>query len=209
MLLRDVERYEGLAHQRVDPACTAQKLEIVKLFVGRNFTSLWNGNFPGQQQAAPIARITDAFGDTGAPGEPGGIESILEKQGDVELLRAKFLRQTFTLAQAFVRGFRIVGNEFVADLLAAIDVGYIGTSNNCDGGVPKAGANGAKSGQSHDGVANPVGGANQNLHAATPPRSPNRCRRSRKNWASSGSSSAIKAMYTSVACTSLWTSGCV
>src|SRR6266478_4600309 len=168
MLLRNVERYEGFAWQRVDPAGAAQKLEIVKLFVGRNFTSLWNGNFPGQQQAAPIARITHAFGNSGAPSEPGGIESILEEQGDVELLRAKLLRQLLTSAQAFVRGARVVRDEVVADFLATIDVGHIGPSNNRDGSVRKARAHSTQCGQSHDGVAYPVGRANQNFHAAAP-----------------------------------------
>jgi len=86
MLFGNVERDEGFTWQRIDPAGAAQEFKIVKLFVCRYFAGPWNGNLLGQQQAAPIARVADAFRNAGAPSEPSGIKGVLEQQGDVKFL---------------------------------------------------------------------------------------------------------------------------
>src|ERR1700687_1967526 len=102
MLFGNVERDEGFTGQRIDPAGAAQEFKIVKLFVRRYFAGLWNGNLLGQQQAASITRVADAFGNAGAPSEPSGGESVLKQQRDIKLLRPKFLGQTLAAAQARV-----------------------------------------------------------------------------------------------------------
>src|SRR4029077_2023484 len=87
----NIEGYEGFTGQRIDPAGAAQEFKIIKLFVRRYFAASWNGNLLGQQQAASVARVADAFGNPGTPSEPSGIKGVLKQQGDVKLLLSQLL----------------------------------------------------------------------------------------------------------------------
>ncbi len=74
----------------VEPAGAAEEFEIVKLFVRGNFAGLGNGYGLGEKEAAGVAGVADALRNLRAPGEPGGVEGVLEKQGDIEFSGAKF-----------------------------------------------------------------------------------------------------------------------
>ena len=161
----DMEGDVGIVVEPLEPAGAAKELEIVELFVWRNFAG--RGDLDGlrEEKRAGIARVADALRDLSAPGEPGGIEGILEKKRDIEFAGAEFGGEGFAAVPAAVSAVGIVGDELVGDLLVSVDFGNIGAGNDADVGFGMTLANGAERGQGHDGVADPVGGADQDFHA--------------------------------------------
>ena len=75
----------------VEPSGAAEQFEIIELLVRWNFSWLGNGHGFCQKKAAAIARVADALRDAGAPGEPSRVESVLQKKGDIEFLRAQLV----------------------------------------------------------------------------------------------------------------------
>src|SRR6266852_1449124 len=67
-----------LVAKMFNPTGPAQKFEIVEFFVYGNFAGLGNRDRFGEQQPAAVAGVTDALGNARAPGQPRGIESVLQ-----------------------------------------------------------------------------------------------------------------------------------
>ena len=100
--------------------------------MGRNFAGLWDRDRFGEEKAAPVARVANALGYRGAPSQPGGVEGILEEKRCVELLRAQALAELFSSLPAAMFAFRVIRDELIADGLITIDVGYVGSRDDCD-----------------------------------------------------------------------------
>src|SRR4029077_8797148 len=98
----------------------------------------------GQKKAAGVASIADAFGNIRAPGQPRGVECILQQQGHVELLRAKFCRQPLASEKTSMEAFGIVRDKLIADFLVAINISDIGPSDDRNSRVGKTLAHRAK-----------------------------------------------------------------
>src|ERR1051325_8906952 len=77
VFLRNVQSDETFIRKRIDPACPANKLQVIKLFVWRNFPRLRNRNRFRQEKASAVARVADAFRNAGAPSQPRSVERIL------------------------------------------------------------------------------------------------------------------------------------
>src|SRR5882672_11181311 len=52
--------------------------------VARDVSLFRCANWFGEKQAAPIARITDAFGDTRSPRQPRRFKRVLQEDGEIE-----------------------------------------------------------------------------------------------------------------------------
>jgi len=167
--IRDAKGDVRFVGELIEPICATEEFEVVKLFVGRNFTGLGGGDSFGEKKRAGVAGVADALGNLCAPGEPGSVKGVLQEEGDVEFAGAKIGGEFLAAAPAAVLALRIVMNQFVADLLVSINVGYIGAGDDADMRVGVALADGAQGGQGHDGVADPVGGANHDFHIRSHP----------------------------------------
>ena len=150
--------------ESVEPTGATQQFKVIKLFVGGDFTGLGNGDGIGKEKAAAVACVADALRDLRAPGKPCGVEGVLEKKSNIEFPGAKLPSKLIAATHTFVNATRIVGDEFVADDLIAVNVGNIGTRNDGNGRLREFLTNDAKSWEGHDGVADPVRGANHDIH---------------------------------------------
>src|SRR5882672_12929991 len=116
----------GLIGELIEPTGAAEKFEIVKLFVRGNFAGLGDRDGFGEQEAAGIAGVSNALGDLGAPGEPGGVEGVLEEECDVEFAVAEIGGEFFAAAPAAVNPVCSGGDELFAHLLITINVSAVG-----------------------------------------------------------------------------------
>ncbi len=167
-LARGVGDLEGdvrVVGERIDPAGATEEFEVIKLFVRRNFAGFGNRNGPGEEEAARIASVPDSLWDMGVPGEPGGIESVLEKESHVQIASTQIFDQQFPAPKATMLRLWIVMDEFVAEGLVFVNIRDIGTRDDRDVRMAKLGANSSERGESHDGVAYPIRSSNQNFHA--------------------------------------------
>src|SRR5208283_1287846 len=144
----------------------AQEFEVVKLFVRGDFAGLGHGNWFCEKKAAAIAGVTDTFRNLRAPGEPCGVEGVLQKQGDVEFLCAEFAYEPGAAAPAAMCPFGVIGDEFVAELLIAVDFGDVGACDDANSRIWEFLADSANRGQRQDGVADPIRCANHDVHTA-------------------------------------------
>ena len=134
----------------------------------RNFPLPGKRHSLGQKKATAVSPVTNAFGNTCAPGQPSGIERVLQQQGHVKLLRAKLRRQPFAARKSRVRACRIVRDKLIANLLIAVNIRDVGPCHNRDLCVSKTFAHRPQRRQGHNGVPHPVRSANKNPHAAAP-----------------------------------------
>src|SRR5258708_32531737 len=88
----------GFVGASIEPTGAVEKFEIVKLLVRGNFAGLGDRDGFGEKEAAGIASVPDALGDLGAPGEPGGVEGVLEEECDVEFAGAEIGGEVFAAA---------------------------------------------------------------------------------------------------------------
>jgi len=167
--IRDAKGDVPFVGELIEPTGAAEEFEVVKLFVGGDFAWFGDGDGFGEEKAACVAGVADALGNLCAPGEPGGVKGVLQEEGDVESAGAEIGGEFFAAAPAAVLALRIVMNQFVADLLVSINVGYIGAGDDADMRVGVAPADGAQGGQGHDGIADPVGGADHDFHIRSHP----------------------------------------
>jgi hypothetical protein len=116
-----------------------------------SFAWLGQGHRFRQEKPAAISCVPNPFWNSGTPGKPSGFESILKQESCVEFLRAELAQNV-----AFV----IRKHHVVAYLLIFVDGRNIGPRKNRYPGVRKARAHSAQRRQRHDGVANPIRGAN-------------------------------------------------
>src|SRR5947209_2572377 len=121
-----------------------------------NFPTPGKSHSLGQKKTAAVARIADAFGNSRSPGKPSGIERILQQQGHVKLLRAKFHGEPFAAEKTSVQAFWIVRDKLITNLLIAIKIHNVGPSHDRDFRVSKTIADHAQRRQRHDGVPHPV-----------------------------------------------------
>jgi hypothetical protein len=137
------------------PASAVEKLEVVIGFVGGNFAGFGHGDGPSEEERAAIAGVADALGDASAPDKPGGGESVLEEDGHVEV--------------EFAEAFDWVGNVFegkdaVGEGLIFVNAGDGAAGEDGNFGLGLAAADGLEGGHGHDGVADPICGADEDFH---------------------------------------------
>src|SRR5580704_4146723 len=129
------------------------------MFVRRDFAGLGDGHSFRQKKTAAITRIADAFWNSRAPGNPSSLKGILKRQSNVEFLLAQFAHRVF---------FSVHKHRLVANLLILIDCRHIWPRKYRYLGFRKPRSHSTQSRQRHDGVADPVRGANQDFHADAP-----------------------------------------
>ena len=124
---------------------------------------LWMGwpgaSVPPEHQAAAVAGIADAAGNAGQPGHQGGFEGVLKKNGAVKM----FAAQSPPLAELGAEGSGGVEDHAVGEGLARVEFRDPGFGQHGDAGVGEARADGVQRGERHDGVADPIGGADEDV----------------------------------------------
>src|SRR5579862_4902552 len=135
-----------------------EKLEVVIGFVGGNFAGFGNGDGACEEKRAAVAGVTDALRNAGAPGEPGGGESVLEEDGDVEV---EFANAFDGIGSVFE------GEDAVGEGLIFVNAGDGAAGEDGNFGLGFAAADGLEGGDGHDGVADPICGANEDFHGAS------------------------------------------
>ena len=143
--------------KRVENPGAVQEFQIVEAFVARDFAAARDRDGAGQQQSAAIARIADAFRDAGGISNGGGFESVLQEDRAIEV----FARERAPGGPLFAERFGSVGNHAVTERLAMVEIGHPGFRQNRDFSLRKTFAQRAQGGQGHNGVSQPVGGADQ------------------------------------------------
>ncbi len=132
-----------------------EKLEVVIRFVGGNFARFGDGDRTGEEERAAIAGVADALGNAGAPHEPGGGESVLEEDGDVKV----------EFAEAFDRvGGFFEWEDAVSEGLIFVNAGDGAAGKDGNFGLGLAAADRLEGGDGHDGVADPICGADEDFH---------------------------------------------
>ncbi len=114
--------------QFIEPADASKQLEIVIRLMRGNFAGAWNANGASQQKTASVARVSDAFRNSGTPSEPRGGESVLQKQGTIEMSATKFAGNIFHRERTADGG--IEGSNSIREWLAPIKIGDPGTREN-------------------------------------------------------------------------------
>src|SRR5271166_454618 len=151
VLLGNVELDERFFRQGIQPASSPKQFEIIILLVNWNFSRLRNRHCFCEKKAATIPGIADAFWNSRAPGNPSRLKSILKQQSHVEFLRAEFAHDV-----AFV----FHKHRVVANPLIPVDGCHIRARKYRYLSFRETRAHSTQSRQRHDGVANPVRGAN-------------------------------------------------
>ena len=145
--------------KRIQNTGATQHFQIVKTFVRRNFAGEGNRNGAGEQQSPAVARVADSFGNAGGESDCRGFERVLQKHGAVE----SFATQSNSSAPFLGQRARGVGNYAMAKGFAAIEIGHGGLGENGKLGVRVAFVQCAQRRQGHYRIAQPVGGAHENL----------------------------------------------
>ena len=143
--------------QGIENTCAVQEFQIVEALVARDLALARYGNRARQQGTAAVAGVSDPFGNTGDVGDGGALEGVLQKNGAVEV----FAREGAAGGPFFGESPGRIGDHAVAKRLALVEVRDPGLRENRNFSLGKALAERAQGGQGHDGVAQPVGGADQ------------------------------------------------
>jgi hypothetical protein len=114
-----------------------------------------------QKPTSPVARVADTDGNTSEARNGGGFESVLEKNGAIEMAAAQIRGELRFSAQTMPTAGRVVRNQLVAERLAAIEARYPRPGGNRDVSVGERHAQGLQSRDRHDRVADPVCRSNQ------------------------------------------------
>ena len=140
----NVQSNECFVLKGIQPTGAAKKFQIIKLLMRRNLSLPGKRHGLGQKKAAGVASIADAFGNIGSPGQPRGVERILQQQGHVKLLCAEFCGQPLASEKTRMQAFWVVWDELIADFLIAINIGDIGTRDDGNFRIRKTLAHRAK-----------------------------------------------------------------
>ncbi len=154
-----VEADHFIIRQSVKNSGAVQEFEIVKTLMPRNFSTLRNRDGFREKRTAAVARVADAFGNAREERDGRGFEGVLKKNGAVEIFGAQGAGGLPFSGQSFRR----VGDHAMAEGFAAIEIGYPRLGENGDFREGEFFVQGAQGGEGHYGVADPVGGAHQNL----------------------------------------------
>ena len=128
--------------------------------MARDVAGLGDREGAREQQPAAIAVVADALRDAGEPRHQRGVESVLQQDGGVEGVGAQAAGEPDAGAPAALGGARDHG---VDGRFAGEEIGHPGPRDERDVGVRIHAADGAQGGQRHDGVADPVGGADEDF----------------------------------------------
>src|SRR5690348_10463022 len=158
IFLRNNELDERFSRRAFQPAGAAQQFEIVILLVRGDFTGMGNRYGFCEQKAAAIAGVSDAFWNSGPPGKPCRLESVLKQERGIKFLRAKFVHEIAFVAHEY---------HAVANLLIFVDGGDVRARENGNLRIRKARPYGTQRRQGQDGVTNPIRGANEDFHPGT------------------------------------------
>ena len=134
--------------------------------MGRGVARQNAGNGIGEEPAAGVALETDAAGDAGEPGGERGVEGVGQDDSEVEVVVGKRTANAPFFSEIAGAALGVPGDEVVAEGFAAIEVGHPGHGEESNASVGEAFAESAQGGQRHDGVTDPVGGADENALVA-------------------------------------------
>ena len=110
----------SISGQAREPSGAAEQFEVVVRLVIRRLAFCRNRNRSRQKPASPIARVADALGYAGPPGDPRSVEGVLEKQRRIEFLAAKLGGQPLSSPEAFVLASVFVHEDAIGITLPAI-----------------------------------------------------------------------------------------
>src|SRR5687768_14914149 len=134
----------------------------------RNGVSPWYSDWMCEEDAAPIARIPDAHGNSCEPGDQRSVEGILQQKSAVEPASTQ-LRGELPLSADFPAFARAgIGNHLIAKRFPRVQIGYPGPRQDCQMRLRKTPAHRPQRRQAHHGVANPVRGANEDARIHRP-----------------------------------------
>ena len=156
-----IKANEEFGGKGVDEAGAPQEFQIVEALVGRRVARQDGGDAVSEEPAAGVAVEADAAGNAGEPGGQGRVEGVGENDGEVEVTVGERAAEAPFFDEIAGAALSAPGDEFVAEGLAAIKVSHPGHGEQGDARLGKAFAQGTERGQRHDGVADPVGGADE------------------------------------------------
>src|SRR5262249_54162013 len=145
--------------ETVEDTRAAQQFEVIEPLVAGDLTRLRNRDGPSQQESAAVAPVADSLRTARQPGHCCRIESVLQENGAIVWSLGEFE----TEADALPPTGRVVRNNFIDRALSGVKVGDPGPRHQRNLSLREMGANGAQSGQRHDGVAHPIRSADEKL----------------------------------------------
>ena len=134
--------------------------------MGRRFARQDAGDAVSEEPAAGITLEANAAGNASEPGGQGRVEGVGEDDGEVEAMVSERAAEAPFFGEIAGAALGAPGDEFVAEGLATVEVSHPGHGEQGDARLGKAFAQGTKRGQGHDGVADPVGGADEDALVA-------------------------------------------
>src|SRR6266403_4882702 len=136
--------------------------------VARDVSLFRYTNWFGEQRAAPIARITDAFGDTRSPRQPRRFKRILQEDGEIEYFATHLSNKFFPAPPPLVASGILEFHYLVCEWLVTIQVRDTWPRQYRNFRGCMCTADRFKRRNRHHGVAHPLGGAHKNFHRAAP-----------------------------------------
>src|SRR5215472_4772819 len=137
-------------------------------FVAGDFPLSWHTNRTREQASAPVASIANALGNPCAPREPRGLEGILQEHSNVKLFATQFACEPFSAEPASMNVPKFVAQDAIGKRLPCEKIGHGRPRPDAYLGAWPCPANAFQCGNRHHRVADPVRGAHQNFHCATP-----------------------------------------
>ena len=154
----------GTLWNSLDQAGPPQEFQIIESLVCREMALWGKGNRVGQQRSPRISGVADSARYPGQPRNQCGVKGVLQQDCTVEARPPQFSRQLPFPQQALVAPIVFVAQNVVAEILARVEVGHPGARKKGDLRLRKGTANLPQGRDRHHGVAQPVGGTDQELH---------------------------------------------
>ena len=129
--------------------------------MGRRVAGQDGGDAVSEEPAAGISMEADAAGNAREPGGQGRVEGVGEDEGEVEVVLGERAAEAPFFGEVAGAALSAPGDEFVAEGFAAVEIGDPGHGEQGDVRLREAFTEGAQGGQGHDGVADPIGGADE------------------------------------------------
>src|SRR5882762_4362052 len=136
--------------------------------VARDVSLVRDTNRLGEKQAAPIACITDAFGDTRSPRQPRRFKRVLEEHREIESFATHLSNKFFPAPPSLVASGILVFQYLVCKSLVTKQVRDTWPRQYRNFRGRMCTADRFKRRNRHQGVAHPIGGAHKNFHRPAP-----------------------------------------
>src|SRR5882762_8009883 len=136
--------------------------------VARDVSLVRDTNRLGEKQAAPIARVTDAFWDSRSPRQPRRFKRILEEDREIESFATHLSNKFFLAPPSLVASGIPIFQYLVCERLVTIQVRDTRPRQYRNFRGRMCTADRFKRRNRHHAVAHPIGGAHKNFHRVAP-----------------------------------------